>query len=61
MAERAPIHKQAIGLALGIANGHHFLSKLVPPALLLADALLCGLVIWKVPCELAPSLHGEQN
>ncbi|KAK4206397.1 ALG3 protein-domain-containing protein [Rhypophila decipiens] len=44
-----PIYVQAIGLALDIANGRHFLSKLIPPALLLVDTLLCALVIWKVP------------
>lgn len=46
----APLYAQAIGLALDIANGRHFLSKLIPPALFLLDALLCALVIWKVPC-----------
>ncbi|KAK1755386.1 fad dependent oxidoreductase [Echria macrotheca] len=50
MADRTPpLHQQAIGLALDVANGKSPLSKLVPPALLLADALLCGLVIWKIP------------
>ncbi|KAM7211802.1 fad dependent oxidoreductase [Rhypophila decipiens] len=44
-----PIYVQAIGLALDIANGRNFLSKLIPPALLLVDTLLCALVIWKVP------------
>lgn len=48
---KPPVHQQAIGLALDIANGRHFLSRIVPLALLLADALLCGLVIWKVPCK----------
>lgn len=51
MADKSPppLHQKAIGLALDIANGRHALSKLIPPALFLADALLCSLVIWKVP------------
>ncbi|KAK3319136.1 glycosyltransferase family 58 protein [Apodospora peruviana] len=44
-----PIHQQAIGLALDIANGRHGLSKLVAPVFFLLDTLLCGLIIWKVP------------
>ncbi|GAB1319655.1 dolichyl-P-Man:Man(5)GlcNAc(2)-PP-dolichol alpha-1,3-mannosyltransferase [Madurella fahalii] len=44
-----PIHVQAVRFALDAATGRHALSKLVPPALFLADALLCVLVIWKVP------------
>lgn len=49
MASSPPIPQQAFRLALDIANGRHFLSKVIPPALFLADALLCSLVIWKVP------------
>ncbi|KAK3943313.1 Dol-P-Man:Man(5)GlcNAc(2)-PP-Dol alpha-1 3-mannosyltransferase [Diplogelasinospora grovesii] len=50
MADRnVPIHQQAIRLALDIANGRHALSAFVPPALLLADAALCMLIIWKIP------------
>jgi alpha-1,3-mannosyltransferase len=52
-----PIHQKAIRLVLDVANGRHALSKLIPPALLLADALLCALVIWKVPCKLPPSRY----
>ncbi|KAK3988471.1 glycosyltransferase [Cladorrhinum sp. PSN332] len=44
-----PIHRQAIQFALDTANGRNALSKLIPPALFLADALLCALIIWKVP------------
>ena len=47
---RPPLHRQAITLTLDILNGRHFLSKLIPPALLLLDTLLCAGVIWKVPC-----------
>ncbi|KAK0636828.1 glycosyltransferase family 58 protein [Bombardia bombarda] len=43
------IVQQAVQLALDVANGRHALSKLIPPALLLADVLLCSLIIWKVP------------
>lgn len=50
MAPHEPPHKQALRFALDVANGRHALSKLVPLVLWLADAVLCGLVIWKVPC-----------
>lgn len=33
-----------------IATGHHVLSRAIPPALLLFDALLCVVIIKKVPC-----------
>ncbi|PNY23552.1 Dol-P-Man:Man(5)GlcNAc(2)-PP-Dol alpha-1,3-mannosyltransferase [Tolypocladium capitatum] len=45
----APAHERAWHLALDVANGRHALAPLVPPALWLVDAALCGLVIWKVP------------
>ncbi|KAF4826543.1 Dol-P-Man:Man(5)GlcNAc(2)-PP-Dol alpha-1,3-mannosyltransferase [Colletotrichum tropicale] len=44
-----PIHVQATRLVLDIANGRHALSKAIPPLLLALDAVLCGLIIWKVP------------
>ncbi|KAK4154552.1 fad dependent oxidoreductase [Chaetomidium leptoderma] len=44
-----PLHIRAVRLAFDVANGRHGLSKLIPPLLFLADALLCALVIWKVP------------
>lgn len=47
-----PIHQKAIRFAIDVATGRHALSVLVPVALWFADAVLCGLVIWKVPCEL---------
>ncbi|KAK3324557.1 glycosyltransferase family 58 protein [Cercophora scortea] len=47
--QSTPIHQQAVRFALDTATGRNALSKLIPPALLLADALLCGLVIWKIP------------
>lgn len=50
MAETLSLSEQATHLALDIANGRHPLSKLIPPALLLADAALSAGVIWKVPC-----------
>ncbi|KAK3390727.1 glycosyltransferase family 58 protein [Podospora didyma] len=46
---KPPMLQQAVQLGLDIATGRHSLSKLVPTALLLADALLCGLIIWKIP------------
>lgn len=45
-----PIHVQVTRLVLDIANGRHALSKAIPPLLLALDAVLCGLIIWKVPC-----------
>uniref|UniRef100_L2GG64 Dol-P-Man:Man(5)GlcNAc(2)-PP-Dol alpha-1,3-mannosyltransferase n=1 Tax=Colletotrichum fructicola (strain Nara gc5) TaxID=1213859 RepID=L2GG64_COLFN len=44
-----PIHVQATRLVLDIANGRHALSKAIPPLLLALDAVLCGLIMWKVP------------
>lgn len=53
MPEPAPgILTQATRFVLDVANGRHVLSKFVPVALWLADAVLCGLIIWKIPCEL---------
>ncbi|KAK4188135.1 glycosyltransferase [Podospora australis] len=50
MADKSPpIHLQAVHFALDVANGRHGLSKIIPPALFLADALLCAVIIWKVP------------
>ncbi|OAA48447.1 Glycosyltransferase, ALG3 [Metarhizium rileyi] len=50
MAPRGePPHKAALRLALDVANGRHALSKFIPIALWLADAVLCSLIIWKVP------------
>ncbi|KAI0840716.1 glycosyltransferase family 58 protein [Hypoxylon sp. FL0890] len=40
---------QAVRLAFDVANGRSTLSKLVPPCLFLLDAVLCALVIWKIP------------
>lgn len=51
---RPPLYQQTITLTLDILNGRHFLSKLIPPALLLLDTLLCAAVIWKVPCMSPP-------
>lgn len=39
-----------IKFASDVANGRHALSKFIPMGLWLADAVLCGLIIWKVPC-----------
>ncbi|OTB08295.1 glycosyltransferase family 58 protein [Hypoxylon sp. CI-4A] len=40
---------QAVRLAFDVANGRSALSKLIPPCLFLLDAVLCALVIWKIP------------
>ena len=37
-----------------LANGQHSLAKYIPPLLLLADAALCSLVIWKISCKALP-------
>lgn len=42
---------QAAKLVLNIANGRHKLSKAIPMALFVIDALLCAAIILKVPCE----------
>ncbi|KAI0406081.1 glycosyltransferase [Xylaria palmicola] len=51
MADKEPgLVARAARLAFDVANGHsHILSRLVPPCLFVLDALLCALVIWKVP------------
>jgi alpha-1,3-mannosyltransferase len=43
-----------IKTAVDIANGRHALSRYVIFGLWLADAVLCGLIIWKVPCQSHP-------
>ena len=50
-SKEPPFPVQVYNLAVIVANGRHPLSKLVPPALLAADVLLCALIIWKVPCK----------
>lgn len=55
MADQNPsIHLRAIRFVLDVLSGRHVLSKLIPPLLFLADALLCALIIWKVPCKFDP-------
>jgi alpha-1,3-mannosyltransferase len=57
MANNHPgIVSQAVQLAYNIANRHHVLSKVVPLGLFALDAVLCALIIWKVPCEWLPRL-----
>lgn len=36
-----------------IAVGRHPMAIFIPPLLLLLDAGLCVLIIWKVPCKLS--------
>ncbi|KAH6632389.1 glycosyltransferase family 58 protein [Chaetomium tenue] len=44
-----PMHIRITRFTLDILNGRHVLSTLIPPLLFLADALLCALIIWKIP------------
>ncbi|CAK7201725.1 dolichyl-P-Man:Man(5)GlcNAc(2)-PP-dolichol alpha-1,3-mannosyltransferase [Sporothrix eucalyptigena] len=48
-AAPTPFYLQAVNLVLNILTGRSALSVLVPFALFALDAVLCGLVIWKVP------------
>ena len=51
MAQRSQsVYMNAIKFAQDLATGRHALSKLIPPILWLCDAVLCGLIIWKIPC-----------
>lgn len=34
-------------------------TRWIAPLLILADAVLCGLIIWKVPCEYYSLLHAD--
>jgi alpha-1,3-mannosyltransferase len=53
MAQPAPpLHAQALQFVIDVSTGRHALSKLIAPALWLADAALCALIIWKIPCKL---------
>ncbi|KAL1859469.1 dolichyl-P-Man:Man(5)GlcNAc(2)-PP-dolichol alpha-1,3-mannosyltransferase [Diaporthe australafricana] len=45
---RDPPYVQVLRFAQDVATGRHWLSRLIPPALLLLDAALCVLVIAKV-------------
>lgn len=45
---------QAVRFVLDVANRRHALSKLVPFVLFVADAVLCALIIWKIPCMFVP-------
>lgn len=52
MTEKQPgIVSRAVGFALDVANGRHALSRLIPLALFGLDAVLCVLIIWKIPCK----------
>lgn len=51
-----------IALLQRIVTGQHVLSRAIPPALLLFDALLCVVIIKKVPCLFYLSLcHHMQH
>ncbi|CRK18890.1 hypothetical protein BN1723_017713, partial [Verticillium longisporum] len=49
LANKAAAPAQPINLLLDIVNGRHKLSRAIPIALLIFDALLCILIILKVP------------
>lgn len=49
---------QAVRFVLDVANRRHALSRLVPVVLFLADAALCALVIWKIPCMFHAAIAG---
>lgn len=51
-SQRARQPFQPVKFVLDVACGRHALSPLIPIALWLADAVLTGLVIWKIPCTL---------
>ena len=53
-SKEPPIYTQAVNFVLDVANGRSVLSKFIPPALLALDVVLCGLVIWKIPCKQLP-------
>lgn len=46
-----PLYLQLLRFAQDVATGRHWLSKLIPPVLILLDAALCMLVIAKVACK----------
>lgn len=46
-----PLYLQAFRFAQDVATGRHWLSRLIPPVLILLDAALCVLVIAKVACK----------
>lgn len=48
---------QAVRLVQKVATGQHVLSRAVPVILLLLDALLCVVIIKKVPCESLNAIH----
>lgn len=48
--EQPPRHTSYVRQARDFAMGTHPLAKHTPPLLLLADAILTSLIIWKVPC-----------
>jgi len=58
MAEKdAPIHVALYRQAINLAMGTHPLAKFVPVLLLLADSVLCSLIISHIPCRSTDSHH----
>ncbi|KAG6030501.1 dolichyl-P-Man:Man(5)GlcNAc(2)-PP-dolichol alpha-1,3-mannosyltransferase [Claviceps citrina] len=66
-----PLHRQAWRFAVDVWTGHHALSRLIPLALWFGDAVLCGLIIWKVSYteidwvaymeQVSQFVHGERD
>lgn len=54
MANNDNLLTKAFGLTRNVATGHHILSRLVAPLLLIADVGLCLAIIKKVPCKSHP-------
>ncbi|KAG6004073.1 dolichyl-P-Man:Man(5)GlcNAc(2)-PP-dolichol alpha-1,3-mannosyltransferase [Claviceps maximensis] len=46
---KEPLYKQAWRFALDVGAGKNALSSFIPLALWLGDAVLCSLIIWKIP------------
>jgi hypothetical protein len=46
-----PLYLQLFRFAQDVATARHWLSRLVPPVLILLDAALCVIVIAKVACK----------
>ncbi|KAK0726603.1 glycosyltransferase [Apiosordaria backusii] len=46
---KPPLHRQAVEFVGDLLKGHHELSRTIAPALFLADAVLCALIIRLIP------------
>lgn len=55
--KQSGIVARAVTFVADVANRRHALSKLVPFGLWVVDAILCALIIWKVPCKRQQPYH----